>query len=226
MYFCSMSIEKNIGYSVAQHLLQIEAVKLSPEQPFTWASGLKSPIYCDNRKIMSFPSIRKEVAKAFAEMVSTFPIQPEIIAGVATGGIGIGALVAEELNLPFIYVRSEAKKHGLNNQVEGICPEGAKVLVIEDLISTGKSSLLAVDALLERKAEVVGMIAIFTYQFPDAIARFETYAFPVKTLSNYSYLLEKALEMNYIQSAQHEALKVWKENPAAWSEQFLSSHGN
>lgn len=226
MYFCSMSIEKNIGYSVAQHLLQIEAVKLSPEQPFTWASGLKSPIYCDNRKIMSFPTIRKEVAKAFAEMVSTFLIQPEIIAGVATGGIGIGALVAEELNLPFIYVRSEAKKHGLNNQVEGICPEGAKVLVIEDLISTGKSSLLAVDALLERKAEVVGMIAIFTYQFPDAIARFETYAFPVKTLSNYSYLLEKALEMNYIQSAQHEALKVWKENPAAWSEQFLSSHGN
>jgi orotate phosphoribosyltransferase len=221
-----MSIEKNIGHTVAQHLLQIEAVKLSPEQPFTWASGLKSPIYCDNRKIMSFPSIRKEVAKAFAEMVSTFPIQPEIIAGVATGGIGIGALVAEELNLPFIYVRSEAKKHGLNNQVEGICPEGAKVLVIEDLISTGKSSLLAVDALLERKAEVVGMIAIFTYQFPDAIARFETYAFPVKTLSNYSYLLEKALEMNYIQSVQHEALKVWKENPAAWSEQFLSSHGN
>jgi orotate phosphoribosyltransferase len=226
MYFCIMSIEKNIGHSVAQHLLQIEAVKLSPEQPFTWASGLKSPIYCDNRKIMSFPAIRKEVAKAFAEMVSTFPTQPEIIAGVATGGIGIGALVAEELNLPFIYVRSEAKKHGLNNQVEGLCPEGAKVLVIEDLISTGKSSLLAVDALLERKAEVVGMIAIFTYQFPDAIARFETYAFPVKTLSNYSYLLEKALEMNYIQSAQHEALKVWKENPAAWSEQFLSSHGN
>ena len=175
---------------------------------------------------MSFPAIRKEVAKAFAEMVSTFPIQPEIIAGVATGGIGIGALVAEELNLPFIYVRSEAKKHGLNNQVEGICPEGAKVLVIEDLISTGKSSLLAVDALLERKAEVVGMIAIFTYQFPDAIARFETYSFPVKTLSNYSYLLEKALEMDYIQSTQHEALKVWKENPAAWSEKFLSSHGN
>lgn len=226
MYFCNMSIEKNIGHSVAQHLLKIEAVKLSPDQPFTWASGLKSPIYCDNRKIMSFPAIRKEVAKAFAEMVSTFPVQPEIIAGVATGGIGIGALVAEELNLPFIYVRSEAKKHGLNNQVEGICPEGAKVLVIEDLISTGKSSLLAVDALLERKAEVVGMIAIFTYQFPDAIARFETYSFPVKTLSNYSYLLEKALEMNYIQSAQHEALKIWKENPAAWSEQFLSSHGN
>jgi orotate phosphoribosyltransferase len=226
MYFCSMSIEKNIGHTVAQHLLKIEAVKLSPDQPFTWASGLKSPIYCDNRKIMSFPAIRKEVAKAFAEMVSTFPIQPEIIAGVATGGIGIGALVAEELNLPFIYVRSEAKKHGLNNQVEGICPEGAKVLVIEDLISTGKSSLLAVDALMERKAEVVGMIAIFTYQFPDAIARFETYSFPVKTLSNYSYLLEKALEMDYIQSAQHEALKVWKENPAAWSEQFLSSHGN
>jgi orotate phosphoribosyltransferase len=166
------------------------------------------------------------VAEAFVNLIATFPVQPEIIAGVATGGIGIGALVADLMNLPFIYVRSEAKKHGLNNQVEGICPEGAKVLVIEDLISTGKSSLLAVDALMERKADVVGMIAIFTYQFPDAIARFETYSFPVKTLSNYSYLLEKAIDLNYIQTEQHQALKVWKENPAAWSEQFIANHGN
>ncbi len=221
-----MSIETNIGHSVAENLLSIEAVKLNPSSPFTWASGLKSPIYCDNRKILSFPDIRKKVALAFAELIKTFPTQPEIIAGVATGGIGIGALVADLMNLPFIYVRSEAKKHGLNNQVEGICPEGAKVLVIEDLISTGKSSLLAVDALLDRKADVVGMIAIFTYQFPDAIARFETYSFPVKTLSNYSYLLEKAIDLNYIQTEQHQALKVWKENPAAWSEQFIANHGN
>jgi orotate phosphoribosyltransferase len=221
-----MSIETNIGHSVAENLLSIEAVKLSPNDPFTWASGLKSPIYCDNRKILSFPDIRKKVAEAFVNLIATFPVQPEIIAGVATGGIGIGALVADLMNLPFIYVRSEAKKHGLNNQVEGICPEGAKVLVIEDLISTGKSSLLAVDALLERKADVIGMIAIFTYQFPDAIARFETYSFPVKTLSNYSYLLEKAIDLNYIQTEQHQALKVWKENPAAWSEQFIANHGN
>lgn len=221
-----MSIETNIGHTVAENLLSIEAVKLSPSDPFTWASGLKSPIYCDNRKILSFPNIRKKVAEAFVNLIATFPVQPEIIAGVATGGIGIGALVADLMNLPFIYVRSEAKKHGLNNQVEGICPEGAKVLVIEDLISTGKSSLLAVDALMERKADVVGMIAIFTYQFPDAIARFETYSFPVKTLSNYSYLLEKAIDLNYIQTEQHQALKVWKENPAAWSEQFIANHGN
>ncbi len=221
-----MSIETNIGHTVAENLLSIEAVKLSPSDPFTWASGLKSPIYCDNRKILSFPDIRKKVAEAFVNLIATFPVQPEIIAGVATGGIGIGALVADLMNLPFIYVRSEAKKHGLNNQVEGICPEGAKVLVIEDLISTGKSSLLAVDALMERKADVVGMIAIFTYQFPDAIARFETYSFPVKTLSNYSYLLEKAIDLNYIQTEQHQALKVWKENPAAWSEQFIANHGN
>lgn len=221
-----MSIETNIGHTVAENLLSIEAVKLSPSDPFTWASGLKSPIYCDNRKILSFPDIRKKVAEAFVNLIATFPVQPEIIAGVATGGIGIGALVADLMNLPFIYVRSEAKKHGLNNQVEGICPEGAKVLVIEDLISTGKSSLLAVDALMERKADVIGMIAIFTYQFPDAIARFETYSFPVKTLSNYSYLLEKAIDLNYIQTEQHQALKVWKENPAAWSEQFIANHGN
>ncbi|MBM3429337.1 MAG: orotate phosphoribosyltransferase, partial [Bacteroidetes bacterium] len=128
-----MSDLKNIALKVAEYLLQIEAVKLSPEQPFTWASGLKSPIYCDNRKILSYPAIRKEIALAFVEVIRSFPTQPEIIAGVATGGIGIGALVAEAMELPFIYVRSEAKKHGLNNQVEGICPEGARVLVIEDL---------------------------------------------------------------------------------------------
>ncbi|MEN9394572.1 MAG: hypothetical protein RL362_793, partial [Bacteroidota bacterium] len=161
-----MSDLKNIALKVAEYLLQIEAVKLSPEQPFTWASGLRSPIYCDNRKILSYPAIRKEIALAFVEVIKSFPTQPEIIAGVATGGIGIGALVAEAMELPFIYVRSEAKKHGLNNQVEGICPEGSKVLVIEDLISTGKSSLLAVEALLERKVQITGMVAIFTYLFP------------------------------------------------------------
>jgi orotate phosphoribosyltransferase len=217
-----MSDLKIIALKVAEYLLQIEAVKLSPEQPFTWASGLKSPIYCDNRKILSYPAIRKEIALAFVEVIQSFPSQPEIIAGVATGGIGIGAIVAEAMNLPFIYVRSEAKKHGLNNQVEGICPEGAKVLVIEDLISTGKSSLLAVDALLERKVQITGMVAIFTYLFPESAAKFAEHDFVVKTLSNYDILLEQAVNSSYLAPEQINALKDWKNNPALWSSQFES----
>lgn len=217
-----MSDLKNIALKVAEYLLQIEAVKLSPEQPFTWASGLKSPIYCDNRKILSYPAIRKEIAMAFVEVIQSFPTQPEIIAGVATGGIGIGALVAEAMELPFIYVRSEAKKHGLNNQVEGICPEGAKVLVIEDLISTGKSSLLAIDALIERKVEITGMVAIFTYLFPESKTKFDAHNFGVKTLSNYDILLEQAVNSRYLAPEQINALKDWKNNPAQWSSQFES----
>lgn len=217
-----MSDLKNIALKVAEYLLQIEAVKLSPEQPFTWASGLKSPIYCDNRKILSYPAIRKEIALAFVEVIRSFPTQPEIIAGVATGGIGIGALVAEAMELPFIYVRSEAKKHGLNNQVEGICPEGAKVLVIEDLISTGKSSLLAIEALIERKVEITGMVAIFTYLFPESKAKFDAHNFGVKTLSNYDILLEQAVNSRYLAPEQINALKDWKNNPAQWSSQFES----
>jgi orotate phosphoribosyltransferase len=215
-----MSDLKNTGLKVAEYLLQIEAVKLSPENPFTWASGLRSPIYCDNRKILSYPDIRKHIAIAFQEVIQSFDVQPEIIAGVATGGIGIGALVADVMNLPFIYVRSEAKKHGLNNQVEGICPEGAKVLVIEDLISTGKSSLLAVEALIERKVEITGMVAIFSYLFPESQEKFSHYPFVVKTLSNYDILLEQAVNSNYLAPKQIEALKKWKNNPAEWSSQF------
>ncbi len=155
-------------------------------------------------------------------MIKSYPIQPEIIAGVATGGIGIGALVAEVMGLPFIYVRSEAKKHGLNNQVEGICPEGAKVLVIEDLISTGKSSLLAIDALLERQVQITGMVAIFTYLFPESAEKFAQHSFDVKTLSNYDILLEQAVNSNYLAPEQVNALKDWKNNPALWSSQFES----
>lgn len=217
-----MSDLKNIALKVAEYLLQIEAVKLCPEQPFTWASGLRSPIYCDNRKILSYPAIRKEIALAFVEVIKSFPTQPEIIAGVATGGIGIGALVAEAMELPFIYVRSEAKKHGLNNQVEGICPEGSKVLVIEDLISTGKSSLLAVEALLERKVQITGMVAIFTYLFPESAEKFGQHSFDVKTLSNYDILLEQAVNSSYLAPEQINALKDWKNNPALWSSQFES----
>ncbi len=215
-----MSDLKNTGLKVAEYLLQIEAVKLSPENPFTWASGLRSPIYCDNRKILSYPEIRKNIAIAFQQVIQSFEVQPEIIAGVATGGIGIGALVADIMNLPFIYVRSEAKKHGLNNQVEGICPEGAKVLVIEDLISTGKSSLLAVEALMERKVEITGMVAIFSYLFPESREKFSHYPFVVKTLSNYDILLEQAVNSNYLAPQQIETLRLWKNNPAEWSSNF------
>jgi orotate phosphoribosyltransferase len=215
-----MSIETITGLKVAEYLLEIKAVQLNPTHPFTWASGLRSPIYCDNRKILSYPTIRKSVAQAFADVIGTFEQQPAIIAGVATGGIGIGALVADLMNLPFIYVRSEAKKHGMGNQVEGICPEGSKVMVIEDLISTGKSSLAAIDALQEKKAHVIGMVAIFSYLFPESKEKFSRYPFVVKTLSHYDFLLEQAVVSNYLAPHQMETLKAWKDNPAQWSAQF------
>lgn len=215
-----MSEKQILELKVAEFLLKIQAVQLNPQNPFTWASGLRSPIYCDNRKIMSFPEIRNEIADAFVEVIRQFPIQPEIIAGVATGGIGIGALVADRMNLPFVYVRAEAKKHGLTNQIEGVCPSGAKVMVIEDLISTGKSSYQAIEALQERKVELVGMVAIFTYLFPDAIAKFQDLGFKVKTLSNYDILLQQAVMSQYIQEETVEALREWKHNPVLWSEKF------
>ncbi len=215
-----MSIESITGLKVAEYLLEIKAVELNPNHPFTWASGLRSPIYCDNRKILSYPTIRKAVAQAFVDIIATFENQPDIIAGVATGGIGIGALVADLMNLPFIYVRSEAKKHGMGNQVEGICPEGSKVMVIEDLISTGKSSLAAIDALIEKKANVIGMVAIFSYLFNESKEKFSRYPFVVKTLSNYDFLLEQAVVSNYLAAQQLETLRGWKNNPAQWSSQF------
>jgi orotate phosphoribosyltransferase len=215
-----MSLESITGLKVAEYLLQIEAVKLNPTQPFTWASGLRSPIYCDNRKILSYPAIRKSVAQSFVDIISTYEEQPEIIAGVATGGIGIGAIVADIMNLPFIYVRSEAKKHGMGNQVEGICEAGSKVMVIEDLISTGKSSLAAIDALLEKNANVIGMVAIFSYLFSESKEKFSHYPFAVKTLSQYDFLLEQAVISNYLAPDQMETLKEWKLNPAQWSAQF------
>lgn len=160
------------------------------------------------------------MAQAFVDIIATFENQPDIIAGVATGGIGIGALVADLMNLPFIYVRSEAKKHGMGNQVEGICPEGSKVMVIEDLISTGKSSLAAIDALIEKKVNVIGMVAIFSYLFNESKEKFSRYPFVVKTLSNYDFLLEQAVVSNYLAAQQLETLRGWKNNPAQWSSQF------
>ncbi len=201
---------------VADFLLQIAAVKLSPENPFTWASGMKSPIYCDNRKTLSYPTIRQEIKKAFCEIIREKYPQVEVIAGVATGGIAIGALVAEELNLPFIYVRSEAKKHGLGNQVEGVLHANQKVVVIEDLVSTGKSSLTAVDALREAGANIEGMVAIFTYGFEKATTAFNNANCQLVTLSDYDHLIQQAVESGYVNSDQLATLKEWKLNPDAW----------
>ena len=209
---------------VAEFLLQIEAIKLSPENPFTWASGLRSPIYCDNRKTLSYPEVRAFIRDAFAATIrESFPAV-EVIAGVATGGVAIGALVAEALNLPFVYVRSEAKKHGLGNQVEGVLRENQRVVVIEDLISTGSSSLKAVEALREANAQIEGMVAIFTYGFPKAGERFNEATCAVQTLSNYDFLLQQASASGYISSAQLATLSQWKSNPEAWSEHFMASH--
>ncbi|MFN6380206.1 MAG: orotate phosphoribosyltransferase [Flavobacteriales bacterium] len=201
---------------VADFLLQIAAVKLSPENPFTWASGIKSPIYCDNRKTLSYPMIRNEIKKAFCEIIRESYSDVEVIAGVATGGIAIGALVAEELNLPFIYVRSEAKKHGLGNQVEGVLHANQKVVVIEDLVSTGKSSLTAVDALREAGARIEGMVAIFTYGFEKATTAFNDANCQLVTLSDYDHLIQQAVQSGYVNNDQLATLREWKLNPEAW----------
>ena len=215
--------QQDRALKVAEFLLQIEAIKLNPENPFTWASGLRSPIYCDNRKTLSYPEVRAFIRDAFAATIrESFP-NAEVIAGVATGGVAIGALVAEALNLPFIYVRSEAKKHGLGNQVEGVLHANQRVVVIEDLISTGSSSLKAVEALREANATIEGMVAIFTYGFPKASERFAEASCAVQTLSNYDFLLQQASASGYISSVQQETLSHWKSNPEAWSEQFTAS---
>jgi len=211
---------------VAEYLLQIEAVRLRPENPFTWASGLRSPIYCDNRKTLSYPDVRSYLRNAFAERIRERYPQAECIAGVATGGIAIGALIAEQLNLPFIYVRSEAKKHGLGNQVEGVLHPDTKVVVIEDLISTGKSSLQAVEALRDADADVLGLIAIFSYGFNQAAEQFAQADCPFETLSGYDYLLTQATESGKISEAQRLELADWKSNPSHWSERFLQKQSH
>src|SRR3954467_2879400 len=177
------------AHKVAEFLLQIKAVKLQPDKPFTWASGLKSPIYCDNRKTLSYPKIRTYIRQHFVEVINEHFVKPDVIAGVATGGIAIGALVAQEMGLPFIYVRSEAKKHGLTNMIEGEVESGQSVVVIEDLISTGGSSLKAVEALREKGCNVKGMAAIFTYGFAAAEENFAAAKCQLETLSNYHVLV-------------------------------------
>lgn len=205
-----------IAKNVANDLLQIKAIKLSPSNPFTWASGMKSPIYCDNRKTLSFPQVRDFVRDAFAEMVNKLYPNVDVIAGVATGAIAQGVLVAEALNKPFIYVRSGTKKHGLENMVEGYFEKGQKVVVIEDLISTGGSSIKAVEALREAGCEVLGLLAIFTYGFKVAEENFKMANCTWGTLSNYDVMLEIAHTSGYINADQITLLKKWKEQPNDW----------
>lgn len=205
-----------LAKEIARSLLQINAIKLEPANPFTWASGWKSPIYCDNRKSLSYPSLRKKLQKAFVEVVENHFEKPDVIAGVATGAIAHGLLVAEAMGLPFVYVRSSAKKHGLGNQIEGDLMPNANVLVVEDLVSTGKSSLEAVEALREAGANVIGMAAIFTYGFKVARENFEQANVELQTLSDYASLIDIALESNYINEADLETLRYWREHPDKW----------
>jgi len=200
----------------AEYLLQINAIKLQPSNPFTWASGWKSPIYCDNRKTLSFPEVRSYIRDSFCSLIKDLYPQADIIAGVATGAIAHGALVADKLGLPFIYIRSGAKEHGLGNQIEGYFEEGQKIVVIEDLISTGGSSLNAVTALRESGCDVLGMAAIFTYEFKKASDAFAAANCRLNTLSSYSVLVETALKTGYISQAEVETLKKWRVDPANW----------
>ncbi|TDW52222.1 orotate phosphoribosyltransferase [Flavobacterium sp. 270] len=214
-----MIFNKDTAEKTAELLLQINAIKLNPENPFTWASGWKSPIYCDNRLILSFPSIRNYVRDEFAKNIEKQFGKPDVIAGVATGAIGIGILVAESLGLPFVYVRPEAKKHGRQNQVEGFLQKGQNVVVVEDLISTGNSSLLAVEALRNEGANIKGMAAIFTYGFNVAEENFKNANIDLYTLSNYENLLNLAVEKQYITEDQQSALQEWNEIPSTWGQE-------
>jgi orotate phosphoribosyltransferase len=203
--------------TIAGFLLQIKAIKLNPAKPFTWASGLRSPIYCDNRITLSYHKIRTHIRQEFVRLILEKYEKPDLIAGVATGGIAQGALVAQELGLPFAYVRTEKKGHGLTNQIEGIVESGQSVVVIEDLISTGGSSLHAVEALRLAGADVKGMLAIFTYDLQTAIDNFRNANCELSTLTDFNALLQKAVEENYIDDREMQSLLEWKLDPHKWS---------
>ncbi len=211
-----MILDKETARKTAELLLQIKAIKLDAQQGFQWASGWNSPIYCDNRVILSYPAIRNFVRENMARQIEQLYGKADVIAGVATGAIGIGMLVAEYLSLPFVYVRPEAKSHGRKNQIEGKIEEGQTVVVIEDLISTGKSSLNAVRALEEANVQIKGMIAIFSYGFDTATENFRDAGIELHTLSNYEYLLEVALKTNYINEKEADLLQHWRKDPANW----------
>lgn len=205
--------------NIARRLLEAGAVKLQPHKPFTWASGLRSPIYCDNRLLLSFPAIRTEVIDGLVELAAGFD-KIDGIAGVATAGIPHGALLADRLSLPFIYIRSKAKEHGRQNQIEGRIEPGSRYLVVEDLISTGGSSLKAIDALRSAGGNIAGAVAIFSYEFPAAVRAFSQADVPLKTISGYTTLLKQAVDTDTISGADAKALRTWREDPRAWSEAF------
>ncbi len=207
---------ENTAKSIADYLLQIKAIKLQPSNPFTWASGWKSPIYCDNRKTLSFPEVRLAIRDAFVKKIKELYPGTELIAGVATGAIAHGVLVADAMDLPFIYVRSGAKEHGLGNRIEGSYEHGQKVVVIEDLISTGSSSLRAVNALREAGCDVLGMIAIFKYGFKKAEDNFRANECNLFTLSDYNILVEQAMATGYITDNDIDTLNKWRQDPSAW----------
>jgi orotate phosphoribosyltransferase len=211
-----MILNKDRALKVAEFLLQIKAVKLQPNAPFTWASGWKSPIYCDNRVTLSFPAIRTYIRQGYADAILEHFGKPDVIAGVATGGIAQGALVAQELGIPFIYVRSSAKGHGLGNQIEGHYEKGQRVVVIEDLISTGGSSLKAVKDLKEAGLDVKGLVAIFTYGFDVSLKNFANAECPFVTLTDYDHLIDQALKSDYVTSSDVDSLRDWKNNPETW----------
>ena len=211
-----MIFNKDTAEKTAELLLQINAIKLNPGNPFTWASGWNSPIYCDNRLILSFPAIRNYVRDEFSKNIEKQFGKPDVIAGVATGAIGIGMLVAESMGLPFVYVRPEPKKHGRQNQVEGFLQKGQSVIIIEDLISTGNSSLLAVEGLREAGAVIKGMAAIFTYGFDVADQNFKNAKIDLYTLSNYQNLLNLAVAKSYITEKEEETLREWNSSPSTW----------
>jgi orotate phosphoribosyltransferase len=211
-----MKLKDDSAFKVAEFLLQIKAIKLEVAKPFTWASGWKSPIYCDNRKTLSFPKIRNYIRQQFVEIITEEYGVPEVIAGVATGGIAIGALVAQEMGLPFVYVRSSEKGHGLGNVIEGVVESGQSVVVIEDLISTGTSSIKAVEALQGAGCKVLGMAAIFTYGFKTAEDNFKKAKCTLVTLTNYETLIQQAANNSYVLESDLITLEKWRENPAQW----------
>ena len=213
-----MSLELTTSSKIANYLLQIKAIKLETEKPFQWSSGIYSPIYCDNRIVLSFPKIRKLVCDCFVEIIKKKYTDTQLVAGVATGGIGMGMLIAEKLDLPFVYVRPQAKKHGRKNQIEGLIKKNIKAIVIEDLISTGKSSLNAVDALKKEKVNVIGLISLFSYELEDAKKNISKSGLNYCSLSNFSDLMKIALSTNYINTKQKEEILKWRLNPQKWRE--------
>ena len=206
----------NLKKDFASKLLNVKAIKLQPNDPFTWASGWKSPFYCDNRKTLSYPELRNFVKLELVHTILEHFPQAEAVAGVATGAIAQGALVADELNKPFVYVRSTAKDHGMGNLIEGELEKGAKVVVVEDLISTGGSSLKAVAALREAGYEVVGMVASYTYGFPVAAEAFAEAGVQLETLTDYDHVVAEAVATGYIAESDVEVLAEWRKNPSEW----------